>query len=195
MSVGENFRFGKKAKGDAEMLASRSEFETTVVPLVEVDGETVSSTRIRALLAAGEIERRPAPAWGRQFMIEGEVVQRRPPGPHPRLPDGEPGPRGQLGFPVTASTRPSPTGNPAAVNVGVRPTFETGRGVLIETYMIDHEEDLYGKTSASLRQAAAGREALRRHRELIAQMQPRRQTGEEMFVRASSEARHPYGMG
>ena len=35
-------------------------------------------------------------------------------------------------------------GVPAAVNVGVRPTFETGRGVLIETYLIDHEEDLYG---------------------------------------------------
>ena len=35
-------------------------------------------------------------------------------------------------------------GVPAAVNVGVRPTFETGRGVLIETYLIDREEDLYG---------------------------------------------------
>jgi len=35
---------------------------------------------------------------------------------------------------------------PAAVNVGVRPTFETGRGVLIETYVIDEELDLYGKT-------------------------------------------------
>jgi riboflavin kinase/FMN adenylyltransferase len=37
-------------------------------------------------------------------------------------------------------------GHPAAVNVGVRPTFETGRGLLIESYLIDHEEDLYGKT-------------------------------------------------
>ena len=36
-------------------------------------------------------------------------------------------------------------GLPAAVNVGVRPTFETGRGVLIETYILDHDEDLYGK--------------------------------------------------
>ena len=35
-------------------------------------------------------------------------------------------------------------GVPAAVNVGVRPTFESGRGVLIETYLIDREEDLYG---------------------------------------------------
>ena len=35
-------------------------------------------------------------------------------------------------------------GVPAAVNVGVRPTFESGRGVLIETYLIDRDEDLYG---------------------------------------------------
>ena len=48
VSVGENFRFGAKAKGDPEMLRARSEFETRVVPLVEVDGETVSSTRVRA---------------------------------------------------------------------------------------------------------------------------------------------------
>ena len=37
-------------------------------------------------------------------------------------------------------------GVPAAVNVGVRPTFETGRGVLIESYLIDHNADLYGQT-------------------------------------------------
>src|SRR4051794_22568549 len=37
VSVGENFRFGRKARGDVEMLAARSEFETRVVPLVEVD--------------------------------------------------------------------------------------------------------------------------------------------------------------
>ena len=37
-------------------------------------------------------------------------------------------------------------GIPAAVNVGVRPTFETGRGVLIESYLIDHDADLYGQT-------------------------------------------------
>src|SRR4029079_9423266 len=45
VSVGENFRFGAKAKGDPEMLRSRSEFETRVVPLGEVHRETVSSPR------------------------------------------------------------------------------------------------------------------------------------------------------
>jgi riboflavin kinase/FMN adenylyltransferase len=44
VSVGENFNFGKKAQGNVEMLRARPEFETRVAPLVEVDGETVSST-------------------------------------------------------------------------------------------------------------------------------------------------------
>src|SRR5215204_4824012 len=56
VSVGENFRFGARAKGDPEMLQARPEFSTRVLPLVEVDGETVSSTRIRALAAAGDVE-------------------------------------------------------------------------------------------------------------------------------------------
>ena len=80
VSVGENFRFGAKAKGDPGMLGARSEFETRVVPLVEVDGETVSSTRIRALVAAGDMEgaRR---CLGAPFMVEGERRQGRPAGP------------------------------------------------------------------------------------------------------------------
>ena len=62
-------------------------------------------------------------------------------------------------------------GHPAAVNIGVRPTFESGRGVLIEAYLIDHEEDLYGQ---NLRIALVSR--LRGERrfpsveELVAQM-------------------------
>ena len=56
VSVGENFRFGAKARGDTDMLAAREEFETHVVPLLDIDGETVSSSRIRALIAAGEVD-------------------------------------------------------------------------------------------------------------------------------------------
>ncbi len=59
------------------MLAARAEFETRVVPLVEVDGETVSSTRIRALVAAGDMEG-ARHCLGAPFMVEGEVVERRP---------------------------------------------------------------------------------------------------------------------
>ena len=74
VSVGENFRFGAKAKGDPQMLAARDEFETRIVPLVEVDGETVSSTRIRALVAAGEVDAAMR-CLGAPFMVEGEVVE------------------------------------------------------------------------------------------------------------------------
>jgi riboflavin kinase/FMN adenylyltransferase len=74
VSVGENFRFGKKAKGDPDMLGAREEFSTRVVPLVEVDGETVSSTRVRALVAAGEVEAAMR-CLGAPFLLEGTVVE------------------------------------------------------------------------------------------------------------------------
>ena len=63
VSVGENFRFGAKAKGTPQMLAEREEFETRIVPLVEVDGETVSSSRVRAWSRRGR-SRRPCAASG-----------------------------------------------------------------------------------------------------------------------------------
>ena len=51
VSVGENFRFGHRAAGDPALLGGDGRFETRVVPLVEVDGEIVSSSHIRALVA------------------------------------------------------------------------------------------------------------------------------------------------
>src|SRR5688500_1287145 len=44
VSVGENFRFGNRARGDAALLAEQDSFETRVIELVELDGEIVSST-------------------------------------------------------------------------------------------------------------------------------------------------------
>ena len=143
VSVGENFRFGAKAQGDAEMLGGRNEFETNVVPLVEVDGETVSSTRIRALLAAGDMEGAQR-CLGAPFMIEGEVVGGDRRGRTLGFPTANIVPDDRLVIPGHGIYAAFANGRPAAVNVGVRPTFETGRGVLIETHVIDREEDLYG---------------------------------------------------
>jgi riboflavin kinase / FMN adenylyltransferase len=145
VSVGENFRFGAKAKGDPAMLASRPEFETRVVPLVEVDGETVSSTRIRALVAAGDMEG-ARHCLGAPFMVEGEVVKGDQRGRELGFPTANFVPDDRLAIPGHGVYAAFADGVPAAVNVGVRPTFESGRGVLIETYLIDRDEDLYGRT-------------------------------------------------
>jgi riboflavin kinase/FMN adenylyltransferase len=145
VSVGENFRFGAKAKGDPEMLRARPEFETRVVPLVEVDGETVSSTRIRALVAAGDMEG-ARHCLGAPFMIEGEVVKGDQRGRELGFPTANFVPDDRLAYPGHGVYAAFADGVPAAVNVGVRPTFESGRGVLIETYLIDRDEDLYGRT-------------------------------------------------
>jgi riboflavin kinase/FMN adenylyltransferase len=145
VSIGENFRFGKGAQGDAEMLAERSEFETRVVPLVEVAGETVSSTHIRGLVAAGDVGRAQE-FLGAPFMMEGEVVHGDKRGRTLGMPTANLVPEPQLAVPGHGVYAAWAHGHPAAVNVGVRPTFETGRGLLVEAYLIDFTGDLYGQT-------------------------------------------------
>jgi riboflavin kinase/FMN adenylyltransferase len=170
VSVGENFRFGAKAKGDPEMLAGRSEFETRVVPLVEVDGETVSSTRIRALVAAGDM---PAAqrCLGAPFMLEGEVVSGDKRGRHLGFPTANIVPDDSLVIPGHGIYAAFANGHPAAVNVGISPTFDTGRGVLIETYVIDREEDLYGKVlRVAFVERLRGEKRFANVEDLIAQM-------------------------
>jgi riboflavin kinase / FMN adenylyltransferase len=149
VSVGENFRFGHRAAGDPALLRADERFETRVVALVEVEGEIVSSTHIRGLVAAGAVAA-AARFLGAPFQMRGPVAH------------GDKRGR-ELGFP-TANLVPDPAfvvpGHgvyvclawpagaedpvPAAVNVGVRPTFETGRGLLVEAYLLDFDGDLYG---------------------------------------------------
>jgi riboflavin kinase/FMN adenylyltransferase len=150
VSVGENFRFGHKARGDVALLRAQHAFPTRVVELVEIDGESISSTQIRSLLAAGDVERANL-FLGSPFQLRGSVAH------------GDK--RGRmLGFP-TANLVPDPglvhpghgvyacraaveidgawQWRPAATNVGVRPTFVTGRGLLVEAFLLDFEGDLY----------------------------------------------------
>jgi riboflavin kinase/FMN adenylyltransferase len=150
VSVGENFRFGHKAQGDAEMLRADDRFETRVQPLIEVGDEIVSSSHIRGLVLGGHVEE-ANPLLVDPFQVRGEVAH------------GDK--RGRdLGFP-TANLVPDPRlvtpGHgvyacragvvgpdaqgwwTAAVNVGIRPQFDTGRGELIEAYLLDFDGDLY----------------------------------------------------
>lgn len=144
VSVGENFRFGHRAQGDTALLRADDRFETHVAPLLEVDGEVVSSSHIRGLVLGGAVEYADA-LLGAPFRVSGEVVH------------GDKRGR-ELGFPTANLVPPDgfvvpghgvyaclANGVPAAVNVGVRPMFETGRGELIEAYLIDWEGDLYGQ--------------------------------------------------
>ncbi len=170
VAVGENFRFGARAQGTPQLLAAREEFETEVVSIVEVGAEAVSSTRIRAAVAAGDIATANR-CLGAPFIFEGEVVAGDRRGRTLGFPTANLVPDEHFVYPGHGVYAAFANGRPAAVNVGVRPTFESGRGVLIETYIIDHVEDLYGRT---LRIAFAGR--LRGERrfptaeDLIAQM-------------------------
>ena len=145
VAVGENFRFGRAARGDTEYLRSRSEFETRVVSLIEVDGETVSSSHVRALVAAGEVDVATR-FLGAPFTLEGEVVTGDRRGRSLGMPTANLVPDDRVVIPGHGVYAATVDGRPAAVNVGVRPTFESGRGVLIEAHVIDEDVDLYGQT-------------------------------------------------
>ncbi|HEX6458996.1 MAG TPA: bifunctional riboflavin kinase/FAD synthetase [Thermoleophilaceae bacterium] len=144
VSVGENFTFGKRAQGTPAMLAERPEFETRVVPLVEVRGETVSSSHIRGLVAAGEVKE-AAEFLGGPFLFQGEVVHGDKRGRQLGFPTANLVPGSELAVPGHGVYAAWAHGHPAAVNVGVRPTFVTGRGLLIEAYLLDFDADLYGQ--------------------------------------------------
>jgi riboflavin kinase/FMN adenylyltransferase len=144
VSVGENFRFGHKAQGGTEMLAADSRFETHVAPLVEIDGEVVSSSHIRGLVLGGAVMYADR-LLGAPFMVQGEVVHGDKRGRELGFPTANLVPRNGYvtpGHGVYACR--TGDGHIAAVNVGVRPMFTTGRGELIEAYLLDFDGDLYG---------------------------------------------------
>src|SRR3954449_7602382 len=81
---------------------------------------------------------------GAPFMVEGTVVEGDQRGRELGFPTANIVPDDRFAIPGHGVYAAFANGVPAAVNVGVRPTFESGRGVLIETYLIDREDDLYG---------------------------------------------------
>jgi riboflavin kinase/FMN adenylyltransferase len=149
VSVGENFRFGKKAAGDAALLQSDERFETRVVPLTERDGEVVSSAHIRGLIAGGAIQF-AGELLGDPFVIEGEVVHGDKRGRDLGYPTANLVPDHDFVLPshgvYACRVRVGDAWFGAATNIGVRPQFETGRGELIEAYLIDWDGDIYGET-------------------------------------------------
>jgi len=147
--VGEDFLFGHDRGGDVRTLAaagSRYGFEVVVATPVTMDGEVVSSTRIRNALLAGDVDA-AARLLGRAYSVRGTVVHGAK--------------RGRaLGFPTINVAVPPERLLPrdgiyamrvrlrdsdvaAAASLGVRPTFGGGDRTL-EAYLLDWEGDVYG---------------------------------------------------
>jgi riboflavin kinase/FMN adenylyltransferase len=148
--VGPDFHFGRRAEGDVEKLRARGKrdgFAVDVVTPIEIDGAIVSSTRIRNLLLAGDVEA-AARLLGRPYSIRGRVVHGAK--------------RGRaLGFPTINLALPKERLLPrdgiyamwaeiregrfkAAASLGVRPTFGGGERVL-EAFLLDFSGDVYGE--------------------------------------------------
>jgi riboflavin kinase / FMN adenylyltransferase len=147
VSVGENFRFGHKAQGDVEQLCGDDRFQTRVVQLLEVDGEIVSSSHIRGLVLGGAVEY-AGHLLGDPFTLAGEVVHGDERGRALGYPTANLIPRAGFVTPghgvYAAIAKTAGRTVAAAVSIGVRPTFATGRGELVEAYLVDFDGDLYG---------------------------------------------------
>jgi riboflavin kinase / FMN adenylyltransferase len=176
--VGENFRFGHKAAGDPALLASRGGprgVEVVAVPLHALGDQVVSSTRVRAELAEGDVAAATA-SLGRPYAVEGEVVvgdrRGRPvlgiPTANLAVPDGIAIPAdgvyaGHLGDEADGVARP------AAISVGTNPQFGTDRRV--EAHVLDFDGDLYGhRVSVDFRHRLRGQAVFASVDELAAQM-------------------------
>ena len=148
--IGSDFRFGKDRQGSIELLAYLGEeldFSVNVVPSVLNDGERISSSGIRKMLASGDFD--DAARWlGRPFRMEGHVKRGA-------------GLGRKLGYPtanLAIRAEPSPVlgvlaafarvGDgpwlPAVTNLGRRPAVG-GREPLLEVHFFDFDEDIYGQ--------------------------------------------------
>jgi riboflavin kinase/FMN adenylyltransferase len=151
--VGENFRFGHRAKGDVAALAEfggRFGYSVSGAPLVADHGTTFSSTYIRACVAAGDVAA-AAEALGRDHRVEGVVVR----GDRRGRELGYPTANVEL-YPYAAvpadgvyagrlirNTAEGDVALPAAISVGTNPTF-SGRERRVEAFVLDFDGDLYG---------------------------------------------------
>ena len=153
--MGRGFAMGHKRGGTPETLAEMGRekgFSTTVVEPVAAQGEEVSSTAIRDAIARGDVSQ-ACRLLGRHFLLRGEVMKGHGRGRELGFPTANIGtPEGQVvpGDGVYAA-RAMVGGStlPAAVSIGVRPTFDDGDGKrVVEVHILDFGGDLYGSELA-----------------------------------------------
>jgi phosphoribosyl 1,2-cyclic phosphate phosphodiesterase len=149
--VGENFRFGHRQAGDVKFLRElgmRDGFDVIVHEPVVVDGEIVSSTAIRKLIAEGEVTR-AARMLGRAFALTGEVVAGTGTGRKFTFPTMNLRPEQELlpakGVYITRTVlEGEPNSHRSVTNVGMRPTFN-GTGLTVETHLLDYSGNFLPK--------------------------------------------------
>lgn len=150
--VGENFRFGHDREGDVALLgevASHLEVRVEPVGLDAADGAPITSSRIRGLVAAGDVTA-AAELLGRPHEVEGTVVRGEGRGRTLGYPTANLGELGRACVPSTgiyAGTyvREDGARHTAAISVGRRPTFHAEADVAVEAFLCDFDGDLYGE--------------------------------------------------
>ncbi len=149
--VGTNFRFGAGGAGDVEALTdfgAAHAFGVEGLPLQTLGDEPISSTRIRALLASGDVGKARR-LLGRPFEVEGAVVAGAGRGAALGYHTANVAVPADLAIPArgvyAGVATLDDTAWPAAVNVGTRPTFEVGGQVWVEVHILGFVADLYGR--------------------------------------------------
>ncbi len=149
--VGENFTLGRDREGTPERLRELGAtlgFEVVVFPLLQDDGDRVSSTLVRDALAAGEMER-VATLLGRRYTLRGPVLHGDERGRSIGFPTLNLGVSPDRALPpdgvyVTRAALGDGRQVPGCTNIGTQPTFD-GQERRIETHLLDFDGDLYGE--------------------------------------------------
>lgn len=150
--VGYDFSYGAGRAGTTDALrahAGRAGVEVDVVAAVEVDGEVASSSRIRAHLREGDLDR-AARLLGRAYDLDGTVVHGAKRGRAIGVPTANIAPTADLVlapgiYAVTLSVEGGPP-LPAVASLGTNPTFVDQGGLILEVHLLDWDGDLYDRT-------------------------------------------------
>jgi riboflavin kinase/FMN adenylyltransferase len=146
--VGANFRFGHRGAGDVRLLGEfgkRHGFDVEIVPPVEVAGQIVSSTAIRAAVASGDVAA-AVPLLGRAFSLTGEIRAGAGRGRTILFPTLNMAPEQELLPKLGVYATESVVGGKlysSVTNVGTRPTFN-GAGVTVESHLFGFSENFSG---------------------------------------------------
>lgn len=149
--VGPDFALGRGRVGDIDVIRAEGEalgFAVQIAPLLTEEGEKVGSTAVREALAAGDLER-VARLLGRPFSLRGPVVTGDRRGrslgfPTANIALGLDRALPPYGIYVTR-TYVRENAYPSCTSIGVRPTFHTDGQAIVETYVLDFDEEIYGE--------------------------------------------------